>query len=245
MPIVSFSYIEFTLNYAYYYACRFLIINFAKIFPMKQILLLIMACMFSVCGYTQTEWERFDLDANVNDGINSEKTDIAGKYLAGAVPLVDGKVEWVLDVDAPGKTAGQIYDIILKCFTGLTKTGNQLEGSHVSLTDEDNHVVVADIREWLVFGDKLFDFDRTKFFYTLIAYCEDGHLEMSMGRISYRYEEARVRGGYFYKAEDWITDNHALNRKKTKLLRGAGKFRRKTIDRKDFIFSTLKDAILR
>ena len=55
-----------------------------------------------------------------------------------------------------------------------------------------------------------------------------------------------MRGGYFYKAEDLITDDKALNRKKTKLLRGnSGKFRRKTIDRKDFIFSTLKEAVLR
>ena len=213
---------------------------------MKPVVLIIMACMLSVCGYAQTEWERFDVDVNTGDGAEAEKAGVDEKYLAGAVTLNGGRVEWVLDFDVPSKTSEQIYDIVLKCFTNLTKTDNQLEGSHVSLTDEDEHVVVADVREWLVFSDKLLDFDRTKFFYTLIAYCDDGHLKMTMNRISYRYEEARVRGGYFYKAEDLITDDNALNRKKTKLLRGnSGKFRRKTIDRKDFIFSTLKEAVIR
>jgi colicin import membrane protein len=41
-------------------------------------------------------------------------------------------------------------------------------------------------------------------------------------------------------AEDWITDENALNKKKTKLAKYTGKFRRKTIDRKDNIFETIK-----
>ena len=38
------------------------------------------------------------------------------------------------------------------------------------------------------------------------------------------------------KAEDWITDKWGLNKKGNKLAKYSGKFRSKTIDRKDSIF---------
>ena len=40
-----------------------------------------------------------------------------------------------------------------------------------------------------------------------------------------------------YNAEEWITDKYAVNKKHTKLYPLSAKFRRKTIDRKDFIFN--------
>ena len=39
-----------------------------------------------------------------------------------------------------------------------------------------------------------------------------------------------------YKAEEWITDKYALNKAKTKLVRGLAKWRRKTVDFADDIF---------
>lgn len=193
----------------------------------------------------QSVWEKPAGAEELESQDKQDKPSEDAKYLSGAVPKVDGKVEWRLDVDVPGKTAEQIYDIMLACFTDLTKTENQLEGSQVALVNKKDHIVVASIREWLVFTDKFFMLDRTKFNYTLIAYCKDNHLTVTMNRISYRYEEDRTRdGGYVYKAEEWINDENALNRKKTKLLPGSSKFRRKTIDRKDYLFSVIKEAVL-
>jgi len=40
-----------------------------------------------------------------------------------------------------------------------------------------------------------------------------------------------------YRAEEWINDRYGLNKKQTKLARVSGKFRRKTIDRKDYLFN--------
>lgn len=198
----------------------------------------------------QSVWEKpvstEELERQKAEAEKRETPSENAKYLAGAVPEVDGKVQWTMDVDVPGKTADQIYDIILQCFTDLTKTENQLEGSQVALVNRKDHIVVAAIREWLVFTDKLFMLDRTKFHYTLIAYCKDNHLTVTMGRITYRYEEDRTRdGGYVYKAEEWINDKNALNRKQTKLLRGSAKFRRHTIDRKDYLFGVIKDTVLK
>ena len=46
-----------------------------------------------------------------------------------------------------------------------------------------------------------------------------------------------------YRAEDWITDKWGLNKKQTKLARVSGKFRRKTIDRKDYLFEKLGEMV--
>jgi colicin import membrane protein len=44
-------------------------------------------------------------------------------------------------------------------------------------------------------------------------------------------------------AEEWITDKEAVNKKNTKLLPISGKFRRKTIDRKDFLFNKFESLL--
>jgi hypothetical protein len=44
-------------------------------------------------------------------------------------------------------------------------------------------------------------------------------------------------------AEKWITDQYGLNKAKTKLSKMSGKFRRKTIDRKDEVFETIKQRL--
>ena len=49
--------------------------------------------------------------------------------------------------------------------------------------------------------------------------------------------------GMEVNAEEWITDENALNKAKTKLLKYSGKFRRKTIDRKDEIFENITNAL--
>ena len=61
---------------------------------------------------------------------------------------------------------------------------------------------------------------------------------MTMTRIRYWYDENRD-GGDKYTAEEWITDDMALNKKKTKLAAICGKFRRENIDLKDQFFSRL------
>ena len=55
--------------------------------------------------------------------------------------------------------------------------------------------------------------------------------------------ERKDATGMQVKAEEWITDKYALNKKGTKLSRISGKFRRKTIDRKDNIFQRIEAAL--
>ena len=108
--------------------------------------------------------------------------------------------------------------------------------------NKQEHTIVASVREWLTFTSNFVSLDRAKFQYTLIAQCTDGHMKMTMDRITYRYEEKANKGTY-YSAEEWITDDNAVNKKNTRLYPGTAKFRRKTIDRKDMLFETIKNML--
>ena len=158
------------------------------------------------------------------------------KYLAGAVPEVDGKVVFSTTIKAPGKTKEQIFNILLDRMTKMTKESNQFEQSRIVLADEKNHSqIVGNYQEWLVFKNKPLVLDRTRLFYHLMVDIQDGEAKVDLTRIYYLYDEERLP--QTFQAEEWINDKYGLNNKKTKLSRVSGKFRRKTIDRKDFIFN--------
>jgi colicin import membrane protein len=164
------------------------------------------------------------------------------KYLAGAVPEVDGRVVFEKTISAPGKSKQQIYDILIDVFTKMTKEPNQFEQSRIAFADEENKSQIsASYQEWLVFKNKPLVLDRTRLFYHLYATIKDGEANITMTKIYYLYDEERDRTTY--KAEEWITDKYGLNKKKTKLARVSGKFRRKTIDRKDYIFNMLEEKL--
>ena len=50
------------------------------------------------------------------------------------------------------------------------------------------------------------------------------------------------KNGIHYKAEEWISDKEAVNKKGTKLYPRSGKFRRKTVDRVEEIFQSFMDT---
>ena len=77
--------------------------------------------------------------------------------------------------------------------------------------------------------------------FVLTAKCQTGQADITMSRIHYLYDEERKP--LRYKAEEWITDKQAVNKKNTRLLPISGKFRKKTIDRKDFLFSKFESLL--
>lgn len=160
------------------------------------------------------------------------------KYLAGAITYNDeNKIEFTLDTDANGKTAKQIYDIVLKYMSELTQNDQNI-ASRVALVNDAEHVIANTMDEWLVFSQSFISLDRTEFKYQLIAKISDNHLNLSLCRIIYNYEEGRSTG-FKEPAEEVISDKIALNKKKNDLAKIFGKFRRCTIDRKDQIFAEL------
>ncbi len=169
------------------------------------------------------------------------------KYLEGGVPEVDGVVVFTLDKDVPGMSADNIYDKVYAVISEIVEEGKSSglqPEARIAAVNKAGHTIAARVKEWLVFSSNFISLDRTEFNYTLIATASDGHINLRMERISYAYEMNRKdASGMKEKAENWITDKYALNKKKTKLSPISGKFRRKTIDRKDNIFQRTCQAL--
>jgi len=194
---------------------------------MKRLLTAILFLLPLALAAQDNTWEQQSAGA---PGVNPD-----AKYLAGAVTEIDGHVVFEATIQAPGKSKAQIYDIVQQEMLRITKEPGQFEQSRLTIESPDSGLVVGNYQEWLVFKNKPLNLDRTRLLYNLIAECRDGEVHLQMRRIIYIYDEERDK--MTYRAEEWITDRYGLNRSKTKLARVSGKFRRKTIDRKDYLFN--------
>ena len=196
---------------------------------MKKFLIATLMAMPLIASAQDNTWERIEQVTEVKENPDA-------KYLVeDAVPVVDGVVCWQTTINAPGKSAKQIFDILQKQMEKMTKEPNQIANSAVVLNDTENYELGAIFHEWLVFKSAALSLDRTQLNFQLIAKCYDGKADVKMTHITYDYDLERKPTHYV--AEEWITDKYAVNKKHTKLYPISAKFRRKTIDRKDFIFN--------
>lgn len=167
------------------------------------------------------------------------------KYLAGAIQLnAEGKVEFVLDTQANGKSADEIYNIVFQYMSKLIKNEQNIN-SRIALVNRNNkneQIIACIMDEWFVFNQSFISLDRSETKYQLVATISDNHLRLSMTRIVFNYEEGRSTG-FKEPAENVITDKYALTKKKNDLAKIYGKFRRGTIDRKDQIFNNLTKLV--
>ena len=168
-------------------------------------------------------------------------TEQANKYLVGAVTLENNIVTWRKTIDAPGKTQKEIYQRVKDLMEAMAKEENQTEQSRVG-GDEGRGEVIGRFQEWLVFKKSALVTDMTKFLYNLSVVCHDGKAEVKMTNLRYIYEEDR-ESGFSERAEMIITDEYGLKKNKRKLSRVYGRFRAKTIDRKDYLFGKLQEVI--
>lgn len=140
-----------------------------------------------------------------------------------------------------GKTAKQIYDILYKQMDKMVNEPNQIANSAIVQDDKEKHELGAIFHEWLVFKNSTLSLDRTQLNFQLMVKYADGKADVKITHITYDYDLERKP--VHYKAEEWITDKYAVNKKHTKLYPISAKFRRKTIDRKDFIFSKFNSLL--
>lgn len=165
------------------------------------------------------------------------------KYLAGAVPEVNGQVLFQQTFTVKDKNKQEIYTVMKNYIRQMTQEEIQMRGTKMAMEDSLEGTVVGRFEEWMTFKKKPFVWDRTRFRYLLTAECSDGKCHMTLTQISYYYEEDNEGyNGRTYRAEEWINDANALNKAKTKLLWGSAKFRRKTVDRVEEIFTGARDA---
>lgn len=212
---------------------------------------LILISLLTVPCYAmaQSEWElpetakaQTEKSSAQNTGTPKKEKRIEAKYAAGTVPVVDGKVVFETNISVPGASADALYDLAIAAVTEITKQPNQYELSRITAVNKNEHIVAACFEEEMVFSNSLLARDFTEFRYTLILKCSDGNVNVVMNRMSYDYEKGRKTHAT-YHADKFITDEEAINKKGNKLYRLNGKFRKRTIDRKDEIFTFVEQKV--
>lgn len=167
--------------------------------------------------------------------ISMRAQDDQTKYLEGAVPVIDGKVVFERELSLPGVKQNAIYERMLSWATERMK---EAEAGRVVYSDPESGSIVAVSREYLVFSSSALSLDRTILDYQLTIINTDGTCKLELSKIRYTYQEKEK-----YTAEEWITDEYALNKSKTKLVRGIAKFRTKTIDFAEELFDSAQAAL--
>ena len=205
---------------------------------MKKFLIMLLAALPVSMWAQDNNWEIAEEEQQ--ETVKPEKANPDEKYLRGAVPVVDGKVVFSKTIKAPGKSADQIYTILHDYIEKMTKSSYQIH-SLLVVEDTEKHKIGASFEEWLVFKKAALMLDQTRLYFVIEVNCKDGEAEVSFKHIHYLYDE--YRKPQKLKAEEWITDDVAVNKKNTKLYPFMGKFRRKTIDRKDFIFNKFESLL--
>lgn len=178
-----------------------------------------------------------------------EKQPLEAKYLAGAVPVVDGIVTFTRTVDLPeGADLDLMYEAT-KHWVGRYFNRQDTEVLQRRTIDVDStaRLVKVGINEFLVFKANSICLDRAQFVYSLAVRLEPGRATLTVSDIVYYYGEdseftdkSKVEK---YDAETMITDAACLNKKGTKLNRQLGKFRIKTIDKVDDMAASLAEAL--
>lgn len=166
------------------------------------------------------------------------------KYLAkDAVPVENGRVIFTKEFEVP-MNVGDIYAAVQEWANKKFAPVKEMPNHKMISQRPEVYELTAGGEEWMVFTNKFLALDRTRVYYKVNLTCYDKKLIARIYDIRYWYEEER-EGGSKYSAEEWITNEWALNKKGTKLAKKSGKFRRKTIDRAEEIFEDLETFINR
>lgn len=166
-------------------------------------------------------------------------------YLAGAVPVVNGYVQFDKSFNVTGSSKVAIMDSLRNYIQRELVDGEeQLPQARLTEVSVDSGIIAASIEEYMYFKRTNWQIHRVRFFYQLVLHVTDNGFDASIRRLHYRYDPEVTAGDFDEdrRAENWITDDAALSKDGKKLQRISGKFRKFTIDRKNEIFKGLAHA---
>ena len=158
------------------------------------------------------------------------------KYLAGAVPEVNGKVVFskTISVNTP-ISENDLFNAMDKWAQDNYKETEGNNESRVLLSSlEDKDIACMGEKE-LVFKKSLLVLDRAQMQYQLILNIEPNKCIVTIRNIRYEYPDYKTP----VSAEDLISDEIALNKKKEKMNRYYDKFRMHTVDSINGIFNSI------
>lgn len=176
-------------------------------------------------------------------------------YVAqGAVPEKDGKVCFEKDIEVFARTKAQIlqslqswasYRYMANTEQGKWSDANYFKNlayAQVYEYDAEAGIITCQGSEEMVFTNKTLSKDYCEVNYTLRLNVSDNHVHATLTDIEYTYNFTSSTETQRMPAEKWITDSEALSKNGTEMLRGAARFRVKTIDLADELFSEIANA---
>lgn len=176
------------------------------------------------------------------EGKHAWKAPVEQKYLAGAVPVVDGKVAFTRTIELPAALNGKAdaaYESAKSWLTAYYNNGGEDMVARKSvLTDAAAHHFAVELAQYIYFVKSSLVTDRTKIFYTIDVKIEGSKAVLTVSDISYRYDEERAAEDF--TAEQQIVDAVAIKKNGKKLFPNYGKFRTQTIDLVDALADSLK-----
>ncbi len=192
--------------------------------------------------------ERVPLFGSNKSKKKGEKEDYSA-YLAGAVPVVDGQVCFSQTFESGMKREEMVE--ALKAWAEKrfvpqeASLAKQATSPGIFGYDAAQGKLKVQGDEYIVFKDKALVLDQTRIYYTLSLDCSDGNCVVTMSRIYYDYNDTQSEETISrITAENQITDEYALRKQGTKLVRGTGtKFRVRTIDLKDDLFAQIQSIV--
>lgn len=194
---------------------------------MKKLFTILMACATLSTSIAQ-----------ITAPVIEEKSETDSRYMAGAVPEVNGKVVLTRTVEVPaGLTLQEVMNRVDAWLVRCTKDERMHYNQRLPKV-ADNELQHSYSME-LTFSKSFLAHDFAELAYVLAVRYEGGQLIMEMSHINYKYNENNKLTKY--TAEEMIIDKYALNKKKTKLIFGFKKFRMKTIDLLDELQISLQN----
>ena len=176
--------------------------------------------------------------AQITAPVIEEKTETDSRYMAGAVPEINGKVVLTRTVAIPaGLSVQEVMNRVDSWLIRCTKDERMHFNQRLPKI-ADNELQHAYSLE-LTFSKSFLAHDFAEIAYVLAVRFDGGQLIMEMSHINYKYNENNKLNKY--TAEEMIIDKYALNKKKTKLVFGFKKFRMKTIDLLDELQVSLQN----
>lgn len=157
-----------------------------------------------------------------------------GKYMAGAVPEVNGKVQFVRVINTGGKyTEAKLFEAVNNWAEENYNNGDN--DSKVLLSNPETKSIACAGQKKLVFRRNTFVLDQAVLSYQLILEIENADCKASMRALKYEYSDFKDPE----PAEKLITDKIAIG-KNNKLNRYYDKFRTYTIDSVNSVFDSLE-----
>ncbi len=160
------------------------------------------------------------------------------KYMAGAVPEVDGKVVFIRELNVQDFSKEQI----MKALTEWCNNTFIGQSDRVLYTDAENGAIAAQGEDEMLIKIGLFP-SKVRVLYVLSIKCSDGKCTLSTSKIKYKNNPSSDNVDEVITAEEFITDKYALNKAKTKLFKGTGDYRSNTIDIVDKLAADAQSAV--